>query len=147
MTELQIMDGGKSEPKISESVAESEFERWADAVDIEYNEKVFDETSKNEYQKNKLILVKEIQRGSLAISDEGEATYTPWKKRTKDKTPMTFREKEAEDLRIADRKGMGDVTLTLNLIARLTGRPFESISGLSGRDLTVAQTIFSFLVG
>ena len=146
MTELQIVDGGKSEPKISESVAESEFERWADAVDIEYDEKVFDEASKNEFERNKTILVREIQRGSLVISDEGEATYTPWKKRTKDKTPMTFREKEAGDLVIGDRKGMGDVTLTINLIARLTGRPFDSVKGLAGRDLTVVQTIFSFLV-
>jgi hypothetical protein len=106
---------------VAEEVAEQEFIRFVDAMDIDVDPEGMDEEDRKGFVQQKIKIVSAIKSGALVINDNGEPVYTPV--RTKDATPITFFEPTGASLMAMDRKkktedigkfyaAMGDITKT-----------------------------------
>lgn len=107
--------------KIALEVAEQEFNRFVEAMDLDVNPSDMDEDDKKGFEQQRDRVVSAIQAGTLAISDNGEPVFTP--QRSKDIDPITFHEPTGASLMAMDRKkktedigklyaAMGDMTKT-----------------------------------
>jgi hypothetical protein len=106
---------------VVEEVAEQEFIRFVDAMDIDVDPEGMDEEDRKGFVQQKTKIVSAIKSGALVINDNGEPVYTPV--RTNDATPITFFEPTGASLMAMDRKkktedigkfyaAMGDITKT-----------------------------------
>jgi hypothetical protein len=104
---------------VAAEVAEQEFIRFVDVMDID-PEALDDEDHKN-FEQQKGLVISAIVSGRLVITDNGEPVFTP--SRTNDATPITFYEPTGASLMAMDRKkktedigklyaAMGDITKT-----------------------------------
>jgi len=63
--------------KIAQEVAENEFDRFVDAMDLEIEPDLMGEDEANAFEKQKRRIVRAIERGTLIIDEQGYAIYTP----------------------------------------------------------------------
>ena len=66
-----------TEPKISKEMAEQEFDRFLEAMDIEADPVDMDEDDKKGFEQQKSKLVSTIMSGSVIIDDDGQPVFTP----------------------------------------------------------------------
>src|SRR4051812_44161965 len=76
-----------TEPKVALEVAESEFQRWADAMRIDLDPTGLDSDDLKTLDAHRRKMIKALQRGALTIDDSGQAIYAP---ETKGVSPLTF---------------------------------------------------------
>ncbi len=107
--------------KVALEVAEQEFNRFVEAMDLDVDPADMDEDDKKGFEQQRDRVVSAIQFGALVISDSGEPVFTP--QRSKDIDPITFHEPTGASLMAMDRKkktedigklyaAMGDMTKT-----------------------------------
>jgi len=131
--------------KVSQEVAEAEFDRFCEEMDIENDESVLDEEDLTQWLKGKRRLVKAMMNGSLVINENGEAVYTPQK--SGDIAPLTFHESTVADLMVMDGKKKGhDVRKTIGVIAAMTKTTPATLSKLRGVDSKVMLALFALLM-
>ena len=75
--------------KISREMAEDEFERFADAWDIDTDTDDMDIEDRKSFDEQRRKIVKAIMKGHATVSDNGDVTYTPYGENGGD--PLTFR--------------------------------------------------------
>ena len=134
------------EPIIAREVAEDEFNRFCDDMDIDRDTSKMDEDDTKGFNSQKENIIAAIMDGRLIINEESEAVFSP--KRGKFDNPLIFREPTGATYMAMDRKKSGqDVGKMLALMDDLTKSAPGTCSRLKNVDFKVAQSIIMlFLV-
>jgi len=135
------MNTEENEVRVVSSVAEDEFWRWVEAMDLRVPQ---ENTEDNDDQKGRVIAA--IERGELVIDDSGFAIFTPQRPGSKHKEPLKFHEPGMDAWSAMDKhknkfnnmcEGLGVVTKTHPSVFR---------SKIIGEDLKVCFALMNFLM-
>lgn len=136
--------------KVAREVAEAEFDRWAEAMDLvaKFDDeamKAMDDEDKRSFVTQKRVIVDAIRFGRLVVNDSGEFVYTQQVGAT---DPITFHEPTGASLMAMDKAGKAGhgITKTFAVLAEMTGTSAQRFSGMKNRDLAVCQAILGFLL-
>ncbi len=128
-----------SDQVVASEVAEAEFERFVDAMDLDVTAKMDPEDAKA-FAATKRIITRAIEKGRLIIDDVGQPIYTP--QASDDKTPITFLEpKGASLLAMESRKKGEDISRLFASIANMTRQTPVRFAKMANRDLRVCMAI------
>lgn len=132
---------------VAREVAEEEFDRFADEMDLDLDTSTMDAEDLTAFNKQKGRLVRAIERGSLVINENGEAVYTPQNPGSKHHDPITFHERTGASLMAMDGKKKGhDVAKTYAVMADMCKVHPSTFAGLKGTDVKVCEALFALLM-
>lgn len=135
------------EYKIAPEMAEQEFDRFIDAMDILIDVTKLDVEDATGYNKQRDRLLDAICRGDLVFNEEGEAVYTPSHKNSKTSDALTFHERTGASLMASDGKKKGhDVAKTYAVLGNMCKVHPNVFAGLAGRDVKVCEALFALLM-
>ena len=130
--------------KIAQEVAEIEFKRFVDLMDLDLNPADMDEEDRKGFSAEKNRLIKAIMCGSLIINENGEPIYTP--QRIKDSTPITFYEPTGASLMAMDRKkrteDVGKLYATMGDMTKTSSGIFSKMKMADLKVCTAITTLF-----
>lgn len=133
--------------KIAKDVAEQEFDRWADEMDLDIDTADMDQEDLTAFNKQKRRIVQAIERGALVISEDGEAVYTPSNPKSKHRDPITFHERTGASIMAMDgKKKNEDVRKTYAVMADMCNVHPSTFAGLVGVDGKVCEALFALLM-
>jgi len=133
-----------SDPKIIKEMAEQEFDRFIEAMDIEADPLEMDDEDKEQFKKQKSLVVARIMAGNVIIDDVGQPVYTVHG----DGEPITFYEPTGASLMAMDRKKKAeDIGKLYATMADMTKQPIKRFAGMKYRDLKVCIAITSLFLG
>lgn len=125
--------------KVASEVAEAEFDRFAEAMDLDVEPKGMDEEDLSTFRTCKRQMLREMLRGNLVINEKGEAAYTPKVGNTEQ---LTFHEPDGAALMSMDRTKKGHDQKKLNsLMAEMTQTNEARFSSMKQRDLRICSSI------
>ena len=134
------------ENKVAKEVAEQDFERFADAMDLDVDTSKMDEDDRKGFQVQKDRIVSAICSGALYVNDNGEPVFTP--QRTKDAGEITFHEPDGAALMAMDRKkkteDIGKLYATMGEMTKTSAKTF---SVMKMADLKVCMAISTLFLG
>lgn len=81
---------------IAQEVAEQEFDRFAEAMDIETDVTQMTEETEEMFTASRNKFIKAIVKGKLVVNENGEPVYTPV--RSSNTSPITFKEPDGAAL-------------------------------------------------
>ncbi len=132
---------------ITKEIAELEFDRFIDLMDIDIDESTLDDEDKTAFNKQKSRMIKSMMRCALVISEDGEAIYTPWKSGDDRSSPITFHERTGASVMAADGKKKGhDAAKTYAVMADMTKQNAKLFANLKGPDIKTCEAIFALLM-
>lgn len=135
------------ENPVAREVAEAEFQRFADEMDLDLDTATMDAEDLAAFNKQKNRLVRAIERGDLVISESGEAIYTPSNPGSKHRDAITFHERTGASLMAMDGKKKGhDVAKTYAVMADMCKVHPSTFAGLKGTDVKVCEALFALLM-
>lgn len=133
--------------QIALEVAEQEFERFAESMDINVDTSKLDAEDLTAFTKVKDRMLQAMQRGALTINDNGEAVYTPQRPSSKSKDAITFHERTGASLMAMDGKKKNyDVAKTYAILAEMCRVHPAVFAGLAGQDIKVCEGLFALLM-
>ena len=131
--------------KVSQEVAEAEFARFGDAMDLDFDVSVMDDDDKAGFETQKRRVVRAIMKGSLVVNDKGEPVYTP--QRVESAEPITFFEPRGGALMAMDRRKKNeDVAKMYALMGEMTKVPARTYSSMPMADLKVCQAVVTLFL-
>lgn len=131
---------------IAREVAEAEFDRFVEAMDIEASTADMDAEDKKGFLEQKDRIVKAVMSGALIVNDNGEPVYTP--ARTKDADALTFHEPTGASLMAMDRKKKTeDVGKLYATMGDMTKTHANTFSKMKMPDLKVCMAITTLFLG
>lgn len=132
---------------VAREVAEQEFERFAEAMDLDLDISRMDADDIKNLDGAKHTLVRAIERGDLVIDEKGQPVFTPTTKLDGIST-LTFYEPTGASFMSMDGKKKGqDFAKMFTLMAEMTRQPEKTFSKLPQRDLKVCRTIVTLFLG
>ena len=132
---------------IAREVAESEFERFVDGMDLYLDTSKMDAEDLTGFLKQKERILRAIERGSLIINEDSEAVYTATNPRSKYTEAITFHERSGASLMAMDGKKKGhDVAKTYAILADMCRVPPGVFAGFVGTDVKVCEALFALLM-
>tara|TARA_R110000744_G_scaffold333450_1_gene438839 strand:+ start:108 stop:515 length:408 start_codon:yes stop_codon:yes gene_type:complete len=132
--------------KIAKEVAEQEFTRFAESMDLDINPAGMDAEDKKGFDQQKDRIISAIQSGSLVINDSGEPVFTP--QRTKDADAITFHEPTGASLMAMDRKKKTeDIGKLYASMGEITRTHASTFSKMKMPDLKVCMAITTLFLG
>lgn len=135
------------ENKIALAVAEQEFDRFTDAMDLDVDTSVMDEEDLKGFTQQKRVLIRAIQKGSLVINDDGEPVFKP-QGAEDDVNALTFHEHTGASLMAMDRKKKTeDVGKLYSIMGDMTKTNANLFSKMAGRDIKVCTAIVTLYLG
>ena len=136
-----------SEPTVATEVAEAEFDRFAEGMDLDLDTSDMDAEDLTAFTKQKKRILKAIQKGALVFNDNDEAVYTPHRPASKHKDPITFHERTGASLMAMDNKKKNhDVAKTYAVMADMCRVPAATFAGLAGEDGKVCEALYALLM-
>lgn len=133
--------------KVVLEVAEVEFDRWADEMDLMIDVEDMDAEDLTAFKRQKTRIIQAIQRGALVITDDGEAEYTPQNKHSKRQEPIVFHERTGVALMAMDGKKKGhDMAKTYAILANMCKVHPSVFTGLAGADGKVCEALYALLM-
>lgn len=134
--------------KIAREVAEQEFDRFAESMDLDLKESGLDDDEVEDLHKLKNILVEAIQKGSMVINDDGEPVYTPVRGDEDYRKPITFHEPTGASLMAMDRKKKNeDIGKLYSAMGEITKLPAARFARMKMRDLKVCMAVTQLFLG
>lgn len=134
-----------TEPKISQEMAEQEFDRFLDAMDIEADPVDMDEDDKKGFDQQKRRVVAAIMSGNVVIDNDGQPIFTP---KRSGGDPITFHEPTGASLMAMDRKKKTeDVGKMYATMADMTKEPPKRFANMKYADLKVCTAITTLFLG
>lgn len=135
----------KSEYRIDAETAEAEFERFADAMDLDLDQDDMDDEDTADFKKFKRIFMRALRRGFLIINENGEPVYTP---RLGDfQKPLVFSEPEGSVYMSMDNKKKNhNVKKLYGAMAEMTGTSIITFTKMKNRDRNVCEAIMMFFL-
>lgn len=132
--------------KVAKEVAEAEFERFADVMDLDLDPADMDEDDKKGLTQQRNRVVSAIQSGALVINESGEPVFTPV--RTPGVEPLTFHEPTGASLMAMDRKKKTeDVGKMYALMGEITKTHANTFAKMKMSDLKVCQAVTTLFLG
>lgn len=133
--------------KVIKEVAEKEFDRFAEKMDLDLDTSVMDEEDLTAFTKQKSRVVRAIERGHLVINENGEAVYTPYRAASLHKEPITFHERTGASIMAMDGKKKGhDAAKMYAILADICREHPKTFAGLAGEDIKICEALFAFLM-
>lgn len=130
----------KTENKIASEVAEQEFNRFVDAMDLDVDPDGMDEEDLKGFETQKQRVIEAIKQGILVINDDGEPVFTP--QRTQDIESITFYEPTGASLMAMDRRKKNeDMAKMYALMGSITKVHANTFAKMKMSDLKVCQAI------
>lgn len=134
-----------AELKVATEVAEAEFERFAEAMDLDTNVERMDDDDKAAFGNQKRRVVRAIEDGHLVVDDKGQPIFTP---QLGDTTPITFYEPTGASLMSMDkRKANENFAKVFGTLADMTKTSAARFAALKGRDIKVCQALYLLFLG
>ena len=129
-----------ADQKVATDVAESEFERFTEAMDLDVDTSRMDKDEAESFRQLKRKVTRAIENGHLVVDDKGRPVYTP---QIGDKSPITFYEPTGVSLLAVDKKKAGEnVAKTYATMADMTQTDAKTFASMNARDLKVCQAIY-----
>jgi|GEM_PF-5124247 len=139
--------------KITAEVAESEFARWAQAMDLtrKLDPTGLDADDKKSLESSRRAITDAMLDGHLVVTEAGEFVYTQKLPDEKDKDagPITFHEPDGAMIMSIDqigKSGTHDVTKAVMVLAQMTKEPKQRFARMKNRDLSVCQAILGLFL-
>jgi hypothetical protein len=137
----------KKDFKMSQEMAEKEFERFADDMDLDLDTTDMDSETLDAFNRQKKKLLNALIKGTLVINEKGEAVYTPEKEGSGHKEPITFHERTGASVMAIDQyKKNQDIRKTYAIMGAMTELPSNVFSKLKGVDIKTCEAIFALLM-
>lgn len=134
-----------NEPKVSKEMAEQDFDRFLEAMDIEADPADMDEEDKSGFDQQKSRVVSAIMSGSVIIDDDGQPVFTP---KRSDGEPITFYEPTGASLMAMDRKKKAeDIGKLYATMSDMTKQPAKRFANMKYGDLKVCIAITTLFLG
>lgn len=131
---------------VAKEVAEAEFLRFVDAMDLDVEPSDMDEDDLKGFNQQKNRIISAIQSGSLVVSDKGEPIYTP--QRTNDAQAITFYEATGSALMAMDRKKKTeDIGKLYAAMGEITKTHANVFSKMKMSDLKICMAITTLFLG
>ncbi len=132
-------------PKAAPEVAEAEFDRFTNEMDLDVDVDFMDEEDLTAFNKQKRRIITAIMDGSLVINENGEAVYTPRKSEGID--ALIFHERTGASVMSMDGKKKGhDVAKTYAVMADITKTHQSTFAKMKGIDIKVCEALFALLM-
>ena len=132
--------------KISKEVAEQEFQRFVECMDLDVDVSAMDEDDRKGFEQQKDRIISAICNGSITVNDDGEPTFTP--QRTKDAESLTFYEPTGASLMAMDRKKKTeDIGKLYAAMGDMTKTHASTFSKMKMADLKVCMAIATLFLG
>ena len=139
--------GTIEESKVSRDMADAEFNRFIESMDVDVDESEMDSEDKAAFNKQRNKIVKAIEKGTLVINDSGEAVLTPANEKSKHKDAITFHERTGASLLAMDGHNKHqDAAKTYAVMADMCRVPRKVFAGLVGSDIKICEAIFALLM-
>lgn len=135
------------EEKVALEVAEQEFNRWAEAMDLDIDPAGMDAEDMAGFNQAKRRIIKAIRKGALVFNDEYEAVYTPQRPGSKHQEPLVFHERTGASLMATNgKKDTHAVSKMYAILGDMCRVPPSTFAGLSGEDAKVSEALFLLLM-
>lgn len=132
--------------KTGDEVAEQEFARFVDKMDLDVDDSMLNEEDKGALITNRRRFIRAIKKGALVVDEDGVPTFTPVK--SENKNPITFFEPTGASLMAMDRKKEGaDVGKMFAIMADFTKQNQAVFASLLTSDLNVCMAISTLYLG
>lgn len=134
------MDGRE---KVATEVAEEEFDRFCEAMDLDVDVSGMDDDDRKSYDEARRIVVREIVRGAATITESGELSYQP-----KDGGPIVFHEPTGAALLAMDtKKKSHDFAKFYAFLAAMTKQPAARFAKLGRKDVKFCLQVGALFLG
>jgi hypothetical protein len=134
------------EQKVATEMAEQEFERFAEAMDLDLDPKGMDDEDKKSFEQFRRRVVAALESGHVEVNENGEPVVHP--RTTEDKTPIVFREPTGATIMAMDQKRKDhDVAKQMAMLAAMTGRNPGFFATMGNRDLKLCNAILLLFLG
>ncbi len=141
------MSDEDKKPVVAEEVAELEFTKWLDAMDIDIRTEELDDKDLTVFTKHKRLIVGACMVGDIVFNDDNEPVFTPGPKSKWSSAPLTFHERTGATLASTDGKGKNqDVAKTFAAMGDICGIAPKLFNKLKGRDWRICEAIFLLLM-
>jgi hypothetical protein len=126
---------------IATSVAEDEFARFVEAMDLDVNETQMTSEERDAFRGLKRTILRAMEACRLVIDDNGQPVYTP--QVGNNTKPITFYEPDGAALMSMDKKKAGEnVAKTYAAMGAMTKNDASRFAEMKGRDLKVCQALY-----
>lgn len=137
----------EKEPVVAKEVAEADFDRFVDAMDLDLDTAGMDSEDLTAFNKQKSRIIRAMMKGVLIINDNGEAVYTPCHPRSKYKEAITFHERTGASLMASDgKKKNQDAAKTYAILADMCKVHPGVFAGLVGSDIKICEALYMLLM-
>ena len=131
--------------KIAVEVADDEFSRFVESMDLDVNTDGLDDDEKKDLSIQKGRVVTAIMSGSVVINDEGEPVFTPQRE---DGDAITFYEPTGAALMAMDRKKQSEeISKMFAAMAAITKTHSKVFSRMKMSDLKICLAITTLFLG
>lgn len=131
---------------IVKEVAEIEFSRFVDLMDLDIDPADMDEEDKKGFDQQYRRIIQAIQTGALIVNDNGEPIFTP--QRSEESKPITFHEPTGASLMAMDRKKKSeDIAKLYATMADMTKTHISTFSKMKMSDLKVCMAVTTLFLG
>ena len=133
-------NAAQAEQVIATSVAEDEFARFIESMDLDAEEAHMTTEERDAFRGLKRTVLRAMCTGRLVIDDKGQPVYTPQIGNTK---PITFHEPDGASIMSMDKKKAGEnVAKTYAAMGAMTKTDASRFAEMKGRDLKVCQALY-----
>lgn len=135
-----------AEEAVAREVAEAEFERFAEAMDLDVDEEsISDEDDRKGLRSARDAFVRAVMRGKLAVNEVGEPVVTL---STGEGEELTFYEPTFDVIAQSDKTKAGkDMAKMALIMGAMTKTSAAKFSKMRMRDFKVCQTVVTLFFG
>ena len=142
----EVPEENKNKNPVSREVAESDFERFLDAMDIQVNPDKLDDEELDKFDDQKEKIVVSIERGHGVVNDDGIFEYTPH--RIPDSETIIFYEGSGESLLASDgKKKNDDFRKLFAIMAKNCKIRPKVFYDMKSSDINVCVAVITLLMG
>ena len=136
-----------TEQKISKEMAEQEFDRFGELMDLDFDTSFMDEDDRKGFEQSKRRLVRAIMVGSMIIDDEGRPVFTP-QRAGQEVNAITFNEPTGATYMAMDRKKKTeDMGKMMALMADYTKTSAGLFAKMKNADFKVCLAVTTLFLG
>lgn len=142
---MSAEDTETGEGGIVPEVAEADFNRFAEMMDLDVDETRMSAEDVATFKEQKARLLRAMLRGHLVVNEKGEPVYTP---QLGIRDPITFHEPDGATMMAMDKLPKGEnAARTHALLGAMTGKPPVLFAKMKSRDLKNCSAILNLFLG
>jgi len=141
--DIEEVDASEAtEERVALEVAEEEFGRFVDAMDLDLDPQNMSEEDREAFEQQKRFFLNAVREGRLSVDERGQPVFQP-----SSGGPLTFREPNGAALMEMDKGKRNENQRKLHLLmAAVTKSPAARFAKMPKRDLKVCTAIVIFLM-